>query len=238
MTDQDAFERLVAEETIAEAGPARPTDVAAVVRSVATESPRWRFRSMFSATKMLAGAAVIALFGAMVAAGVLTEQAQAPAPAADAAEVAPRSEPVEFQGRWVYGSGLPGGGYDFSRDDGWYDSRDLGWAPRIVEAGDSRLDGELTQRASSLQKGGLEIWNGAFRIENDGGAWQQRPMIQSVKLQEASEPMAWTAVFDGEGGYAGLTAIVGITRSGGGWDVEGVIIDAPLPEPPTILTRE
>ena len=50
--------------------------------------------------------------------------------------------------------------------------------------------------------------------------------------------MPWTAVLDGEGAYAGLSAIVGITRDSHGWDVEGVIVDAPLPEAPTLLTRE
>lgn len=192
---------------------------------------------MVGATKVLGATALVALVvGLLVVVTPLGPESDvsAPGPAVEA----PRAEPVEFEGRWTYGPALSGGDYDFSRGDGWYDGTDLGWSPGVVDAGDPRLDGEIALRASSLRKDGLEIWHGAFRIENDGGAWQQRPTIQSVKLRDAREPMAWTAVFDGEGGYAGLTAIIGITRVGGGWDVEGVIIDAPLPPPPTILTRE
>ena len=35
-----------------------------------------------------------------------------------------------------------------------------------------------------------------------------------------------------------LTAVIGITRAGGGWDVEGLIVDGPLPPAPASLTRE
>jgi hypothetical protein len=234
MDEMNDFERLVAEETLAEAGPSRPTDVAAVVRSVATKSPTWRFWSMFSATKTLAATAIVALFGGFLLMAPLAPDG-AVTPASETAGT--RAEPVEFKARWSYGEDLPGGSYDFPGDS-WYHARDLGWAPSVVEPGDPRLDGALTLRASSLQKAGLEVWHGAFRIENEDGAWQQRPIIQSVKLADDRDPLAWTAVFDGEGGYDDLTAIMGITRYGGGWDIEGVILDGPLPPEPTILTRE
>jgi hypothetical protein len=229
------FERLVAEETRAEAGPSRPTDVAAVVRSVATKSPKWRFSSMFGATKTLGAAATVALLGGLLVVSPLTQEADTELGAAGSGVW---TDPVEFKARWAFGGALPGGDYDVDRGDGWYTSVNLGWDPGIVTAGDERLEGDLIIRGNSLQRGGLEIWNGAFRIENDAGAWQQRPTIQSLKLDEADEPLPWTAVFDGEGDYAGLTAIAGITRHSGGWDVEGVIVDATLPEPPTLLTRE
>lgn len=193
---------------------------------------------MFSATKMLAATAVVALFGGVLAVGQLTPSTADQAPAAEAPlAAAPRGEPVEFQGRWSYGGGLQGGAIDL-HDDGWLEQHDQGWALGITEPGDPRLDGRLTLRASAIQKAGTEIWNGAFRIENETGSWQQRPMIQSVKLSGEPEPMTWTAVFDGEGGYEGLTAVMGITRRSAGWDVEGVVIDGALPPAPTVLTRE
>jgi hypothetical protein len=236
MDDMNAFERLVADEVQAEAGPSRPTDVAAVIRSAVAKSPKWRFRSMFSATKMLAATAVVALFGGLLVVGQLTQSVPNQAPAADAGAVM-RGEPVEFQGRWSYGGELQGGAINVL-DDGWWEHSDRGWGLHITEPGDPRLDGELTLRASAIQKAGTEIWNGAFRIENEAGTWQQRPMIQSVKLSGEPEPMTWTAVFDGEDGYEGLTAVIGITRRAGGWDVEGVVIDGALPPTPTVLTRE
>ncbi len=237
MDDMNAFEDLVVDEIQAEAGPSRPTDVAAVIRAAVTESPKWRFRSMFSATKMLAAAAAVALFGGVLAVGQLTPTVTDQAPAAEAVLAAPRGEPVEFEARWSYGAGLQGGAIELL-DDGWWEHFDRGWGLGIREPGDPRLDGQLTLRASALQRAGLEIWNGAFRIENEAGVWQQRPMIQSVKLSGELEPMTWTAVFDGEGGYAGMTAVMGITRRAGGWDVEGVVIDGALPPAPAVLTRE
>ena len=238
MDDTNAFERLLAEEVQVEAGPSRPTDVAAVTRAAVTKSHRWRFTSMFGATKVLAGTAVVALFGGILMVAALEPGSADPAPAAAEATLeAPRGEPLEFEGRWRYGSGLEGGGVEVL-EDGWWESTDFGWGLSIAEPGDPRLDGELTLRASSIQKGGLEIWNGAFRIENEDGAWQQRPMIQSVKLSGEAQPMTWTAVFDGENGYEGLTAVLGITRRAAGWDVEGVVIDGALPPAPTVLTRE
>ena len=170
---------------------------------------------MFGATKVLGATVLVALVaGLLVVVTPLAPGSDVSVPGA--AVEGPRAEPVEFEGRWTYGPTLSGGDYDFSRDDGWYNGTDLGWSPVVVDAGDPRLDGEIALRASSLQKDGLEIWHGAVRIENDGGTCQQRPTIQSVKLRDASEPMAWTAVLDGEGGYAGLTAIMGMTRVDGG----------------------
>ncbi len=191
---------------------------------------------MFTATKMLAATAIVALFGGLLLVGPLRpDQDAAVAPAAESP--GERGDPVQFEGRWAYGNQMPGGDYVFS-DDGWYEGVDLSWAPVVIIPGDPRLDGQLMLRASTIQKDDIEIWNGAFRLENDDGAWQQRPMVQSVKLADDRDPMAWTAVFDGEGGYAGLTAVIGITRYGGGWDVEGVIMDGSLPPTPSILTRE
>lgn len=233
MDDMNAFEHLVTDEVQAEAGPSRPIDVAAVTRAAATKYPKWRFRSMFSATKMLAATAVVALFGGVLAVGQLTPTTSDQAPAAEAA----LAEPVEFQARWVYGTSeeLPGYGFE-PLGDGWASTMNTGWRPGISNPGDPRLDGSIRLVGSNASHGSLKIWNGAFRIENEDGAWQQRPLIQSVQLSGAFEPMSWTAVFDGEGDYAGLAAVTGITRRAGGWDVEGVIVDAAvLPEPPTTL---
>jgi hypothetical protein len=229
MDDMNAFERLVAEETRAEAGPSRPTDVAAVMQTVAAKSPQWRFHRMSGAFKMLAAAATMAIVGALLVGGPFLPGAQ---DRAVTSITTPSGEPVTFEGRWSYG----GGGSEISEpeESGWLAERDGRWWPAIIEAGDPRLDGTLSLVANGNSYLGLEIWNGYFRIENEHGAWQQRPMIQSVKRDVSSEPMTWTAVFDGEGDYADLVAIMGITRRGGGWDVEGVILDAVLPPTPEL----
>ena len=52
--------------------PARPTlDTPSAVLDAA--SPKWRFQSMFSATKFVVAGAIVALFGGFLLAGVLTQ---------------------------------------------------------------------------------------------------------------------------------------------------------------------
>ena len=94
--DMNAFERLVASEVQVEAGPSRPTDVAAVVRTAATESPRWRFQSMFSATKLVVAGAIVALSGGLLFTGLLTgpSREQVPPVGASPTEAAIESQAV------------------------------------------------------------------------------------------------------------------------------------------------
>lgn len=216
------------------------------------QRPWWTFPTRYSMMSPTFKLATIGSLALLVGIGISpllrsTMEGESGPPAADAdrdpaivtsAETpAERADPVQFEGRWGFGVELPGGEYAFA-DDGWFEATDLSWAPSVIIPGDPRLDGQLTLRASTIQKDDVEIWTGAFRLENDQGAWQQRPMVQSVKLADERDPMTWTAVFDGEGGYDGLTAVMGITRYGGGWDVEGLIIDGSLPPTPTAVTRE
>jgi len=100
MNDHDAFERQLA-ETIEHGGrPSRPVDVAGIVRAAAaTESAgRWsivtrrlrddapsaptgRGLSMFSALKLVAATAIVALFGGFLMSGLLTPSEGEPVPA-------------------------------------------------------------------------------------------------------------------------------------------------------------
>jgi hypothetical protein len=84
MDDMNAFERQVAFEVLRGAAPPRPVDVAAVFAAIptATRSPRWRFQSMFSATKFIVAGAIVALFGGFLLAGVLTQPSEERMPAA------------------------------------------------------------------------------------------------------------------------------------------------------------
>jgi hypothetical protein len=90
MNDTNAFEHLVADVADDLMGPSRSFDAAAIVQSAKTMAPQRRWTdavrrtvgdrvipveggfSMFSALKFIAAAAIVALFGGFLLAGVLT----------------------------------------------------------------------------------------------------------------------------------------------------------------------
>ena len=97
MDDMSAFDRQIASEVLRAAGPSEPVDVLAVfaVITTATQSPKWRFGSMFSATKFLVAGAIVALFGGFLLAGLLTQPSDEQVPAVGASAPA-TAEPGAF----------------------------------------------------------------------------------------------------------------------------------------------
>ena len=77
---------------------------------------------------------------------------------------------------------------------------------------------------------------GGFHIENDGGAWQVRPVVQILFPDGAYS--GWTGIFDGESGYAGLTAIAEVQEGGSGFTLRGVVIEGEVPPAPESLSAE
>jgi hypothetical protein len=73
MDDTTNFERSLAAGMDRLAGPRRPVDALAIARSAAVQSPK-RGLTMFSTVKFVAAAAIVALFGGFLLAGVLTTQ--------------------------------------------------------------------------------------------------------------------------------------------------------------------
>jgi hypothetical protein len=64
MDDMNAFDKQLASVVLRRVGPSEPVDDAAIFTAItATRSPKWRFGSMFSATKFVVAGAVVALFG-------------------------------------------------------------------------------------------------------------------------------------------------------------------------------
>ena len=96
MDEMTAFDQQIAREVLREAGPSEPVAAAAIFSSLATatQSPKWRFQSMFSATKFVVAGVIVALFGGFLLSGVLTTQRgddMAP-PAASTASASPSAE--------------------------------------------------------------------------------------------------------------------------------------------------
>lgn len=97
MVDMGALERQLADESLRIVGPARTVDDLAVYQGiVATQSRRWRYPSMFGAMKYVVAGAIVALFGGVLVAGVLTPKPTEPQPAAVAAS--PTVGPVPTDG--------------------------------------------------------------------------------------------------------------------------------------------
>ena len=82
MDSMNAFERQLAGAMEHRAGPLKPVDDQAIFESIGatTQPSRWSFGSVFGATKFVVAAAIVALFGGLLLAGVLTQRTdEAPA---------------------------------------------------------------------------------------------------------------------------------------------------------------
>lgn len=90
MDDIRAFERQVAGVVQDVVGPTRPVDAMAVARlAVDAQSTRWRFRSMFSATKFVVAGVGIALFGGLLFSGLQAPRSDDQRPGVGASPSAP-----------------------------------------------------------------------------------------------------------------------------------------------------
>ena len=74
MDDMNAFDRQIADEFLRDAGPSELVDDDAIFTAIASAKPdRPRFGSLFSATKLVVAGSVVAVFGGLLLAGVLTQ---------------------------------------------------------------------------------------------------------------------------------------------------------------------
>jgi hypothetical protein len=96
MDDMNAFERQVAGAMSRSGGPVRPVDDLAIFTAVTADaqSPKWRFQSMFSATKFVVAGVIVALFGGFLLSGVLTQPSDEQLPAVGASASA-QAEPTD-----------------------------------------------------------------------------------------------------------------------------------------------
>jgi len=145
-------------------------------------------------------------------------------------------EPVEFTAKWSWGSSVRTD--TMESEEGVVMTRGGAWRPGVITgATDPRLEGAVTIAANSNRyHGGPEVWTYAFRIENDGGAWQQSPTIDLATGPE--DLNTTTGVLVGEGGYDGLVAVFDNLEQGQTWTLHGYIIDGELPPDPEPFVAE
>jgi hypothetical protein len=222
MTDMDALDRLIAKEVLRASPPPRPVDDAAIFTVIiTTQSPKWRFQSMFSATKFVIAGAIVALFGGYLLSGQPFDQQGGSVPGA--ATDIEAAAPVEFTAKtkWVDGGATKPAEFSF------------------IETSDPRIDGTMFITVTSETYPGVDFEVEAWRsrIENEGGAWQGPLEFSRLEDgQEVEEPPeafseAELSIFVGEGGYEGLIVV-----AEGTWDVmrlgsdlHGFIIEGELP---------
>ena len=147
-------------------------------------------------------------------------------------EEATAAAPVEFEAQWAFGHELR---FESSASSGVdvVGYRDGAWRPRVLlAASDPRFQGTLTlatNRDDYALMDGPQVFHGLFRVANDKGAWQQRPALWFNFPDGEAAPTVM--VFDGEDGYAGLTALVSNNPdpSAGTWTLRGYIFEGDMP---------
>jgi len=190
---------------------------------------------MFSPAKAItASALVFALGGALLIAQPFEQQGGS---VHGAATGETSGEAVPFEGVMSYGNtsvrGVPE-----TLPNGVVQNRGQIWTLSSAGLSDPRLQGTVSNmwnwdEFKTGQPYQIEV--GGFRIVNDDGAWQMRPVINIVFPD--GEYSVWTGIFDGEDAYEGLTAIAEVTEDNG-FTVRGVVIEGDVPSPPESMSTE
>ena len=143
--------------------------------------------------------------------------------------------PVEFTGSWYFNGADRLTATETDGDPST--SRGGAWLQSPTNATDPRFEGLVTVFSNDdWYSGGNAVYHDAWRVENEDGAWQSDPGY-NVDFADGSSS-GLTAVFHGEGAYAGLVAIVDmeLVRMEQGdsqyFELNGVIFDGDLPPEP------
>ena len=147
-------------------------------------------------------------------------------------------EPVDVTSSYAW-SHQPEVGERETLTDGTVQQIGEAWQFRNLEASDPRLEGTLTLTDTLVTyPGGATVSVGAFRIENDGGAWQEFPTYWRDWDGQRQPGATWQRAFVGEDGYEGFIAVLVDTwRPDGGVpgtdiQLEGFIVEGELPQAP------
>ena len=190
-----------------------------------------RTQSMLSPVKAItAGALVFAIGGVMLVAQPFQQQGVVPG-----ATVTEPSEAVEFTATIGWGGEIAAG-----TSEGLASGvvEQVGWAHRTAaarraSASDARFDGDVVYTCNShlYPDGQGRLLDCVFRVENAEGAWQSQPWLQLDFGNASFGPFSvFTAVFHGEDGYEGLTAVVEVNETAWtGYELHGLIVDGYLP---------
>jgi hypothetical protein len=223
------------------AGTTRPAYLDEILEhtSRTRQRPWWtfagRYRSMNPTLKFAAVASLALVIGIGVA-PIIRPAQQAATPPPGATQGTGLATP--FEGRWVAAAQLDSGD---SVDGPPASLRGASFSHLMVDMSDPRMDGRIvaTYNQDSYGDAGVEVFNSSFRIENDAGAWTERPGIQM--RFPGDSPTAKTTTFVGSGHYEGLVAIAEIdweSFASGTFHIRGIIVDGDAPPVPETSTTE
>lgn len=167
---------------------------------------------------------VLLVVGVLAMAVPLAAGAQSPAP----------QDPgvVEVTGT-SQGGPCPGAG-TVQVVDGVQEHRGTWCSPSWVWS-DPRLNGTATWASNEDRyPTGLVIGTWAISFENDEGAWRMRPQHYVEDFVRIGQPAlnGFQLVFDGEGAYDGLVAVVVADNRTEPWQLHGFITDKGVPVQP------
>jgi len=196
---------------------------------------------MLSPAKAItAGALVFALGGVVLMAQSFDQQGDSvPGAATDAEPVAP----VEFTSK-AWFSGQVGRGETNEVAPGHDRLTGEAWKFRFSETSDPRVDGTIINATTidTHSGGDVEVSMDAYRIENEGGAWQEVPMFfirfRGQPLGRIITGAVTPHVFIGEDEYEGLVVVAEETWTGSGFELHGFIIEGGLPVAPEPWSAE
>jgi len=148
--------------------------------------------------------------------------------------------PVEFTAKTTY-SWQPADGVEVTEPDGSGTVTGKAFQWRFVETSDPRVDGTMTVTLTGETYPGeeVDIHAEAYRIENEGGAWQEVPYFHfGLPWHIDDDGGVSQHVFVGEDGYDGYIVLTESTGIGDGSELHGYIIEGELPTAPQPWSAE
>jgi hypothetical protein len=243
MDDMSAFDRQLARVVLQRVGSSRPVNDAAIYAAItATQSPKWRFPSMFSAVKFVAASAVVALFGGVLLTSQLTTQDPAEPSVGVSASPSPSpSASLDPMGT-AWATGTVGGGTwvepsEVTFEDGVIRSRAYRWQNGRITMSDPRLSGTIQDTYGMDVHTGADgdlsaftVGAGTYRIENEAGSWEG-PHIFLNEGGGGFPAVSDTGILVGSGAYEGLSAflVFDYEQASGPWPVVGAIFPGEMP---------
>jgi hypothetical protein len=209
-----------------------PIDAAAIARAAAAgrRPTRATTRRPGVPGRVLGGASLVAVALTALFLAVLRSPSLLPIGAVATPSVSPEaslpSQPVEFWG-YLRSDGCAGAS-PVAGSDGVITTRGDTCRVTALQMTDPRLEGAVRLAVDrDAQPDGHVLLREAYRIENEGGSWQQG---QDRALERPDGTVSTrTIVFVGEGGYAGWAAVTQATTAGPTVILHGFLVDRALP---------
>lgn len=158
--EMSRLEQQIARVARESVGPLSKADLEIVTRTAMSTRPRWSLASVFSSARLVVAGVIVALFGGLLFAGVVTQQTEEPVPAPGTS--ASPSPATAYSVTRVFRGGLWKTVRSIATDEAW-------WAPGIGTVG--RID-RTTSDVTTIPLGADAQW----LVSTDDAIWAIAPM--------------------------------------------------------------